>query len=463
VNFSVLRQRVTRLLQSSRVEHHVRKLAYSDALTGLPNRAAFSQQLRHKINRASLNGSQLAVLFLDLDRFKMINDSLGHDAGDLVLKATAERIRRCVGDDDFVARLGGDEFTVVLEDLDRRDTLSQLSEKICAALREPFVFLRQRMFIAASIGIAVYPDDGHNMSTLLKHADTAMFKAKERGVDYCFYEQDMEVEITARMETERGLRTSLEHGEILFHYQPQVELATGDIVAFESLVRWQHPTRGLVAAADFIEVAEDSGLTREFGRRALAEGCALLQQWHEQGIELRLAFNAAGEEFQQGEVSRNIARHLDGYDFDPAMLEVEITESMLMASPELAATEIRQLRAQGLTIAIDDFGSGFSSLNYLKRFSVDVLKIDRTFVADCHLDIKDQAIISGIITLAKSLDLLVVAEGVEMAGQGDFLRSAGCDIAQGYYFGRPISREEMLAGIESGELRVKRVTRKTEH
>ncbi|MCK9468545.1 MAG: EAL domain-containing protein [Porticoccaceae bacterium] len=456
VNFSVLRQRVTRLLQSSRVEHHVRKLAYSDALTGLPNRAAFSQQLRHKINRASLNGSQLAVLFLDLDRFKMINDSLGHDAGDLVLKAAAERIKRCVRDDDFVARLGGDEFTVVMEDLPDREAISRLSERIGAALREPFVFLRQRMFVTASIGIAVFPDDGHNMSTLLKHADTAMFKAKERGVDYSFYEAEMEVEITARLETERGLRTSLEQGGILFHYQPQVELASGDIVAFESLVRWQHPTRGLLPAADFIEVAEESGLSKEFGRLALAEGCELLQQWYDQGIELRLALNTSGEEFQQGEVSRSIAEHLAHYAFDPIMLEVEITESMLMAHPERAASEMKQLRAQGLTIAIDDFGSGFSSLNYLKRFSVDVLKIDRSFVADCHFDVKDQAIISGIITLAKSLNLLVVAEGVELAEQAEFLRSAGCDIAQGYYFGKPISREEVLAGIDSGALQIRR-------
>lgn len=462
VNFSVLRQRVNRLLQSSRVEHHVRKLAYSDVLTGLPNRAAFSQQLRHKINRASLNGSQLAVLFLDLDRFKMINDSLGHDAGDLVLKAAADRIRSCVEDGDFVARLGGDEFTVVLEDLESREAVSLISGKIAEALREPFVFLRQRMFVSASIGIAVYPDDGQNMNALLKHADTAMFKAKERGIDYCFYEPGMEIELTARLETERGLRASLENGEIIFHYQPQVELATGNIVGFESLVRWRHPTKGLLSAADFIEVAEDSGLTREIGRQALAEGCELLQQWYEQGLALRLALNTSGEEFQQGEVSKNIARHLQKHNFDPAMLEVEITESMLMANPELAAKEMRQLRKQGLTIAIDDFGSGFSSLNYLKRFSVDVLKIDRAFVADCHLDIKDQAIISGIVTLAKSLDLQIVAEGVESAEQVEFLRSAGCDIGQGYYFGKPMSREDMLAGIANGSLQVKSLTRNTE-
>lgn len=455
VNFSVLRQRVNRLLQTSRVERHVRKLAYSDSLTGLPNRAAFSQQLRHKINRASLNGSCLAVLFLDLDRFKMINDSLGHDAGDLVLKAAADRLRHCVRASDFVARIGGDEFTVVLEEVDTPDAVARVAEKICVSLREPFVFLQQRIFVGASIGIALYPRDGGTMNTLLKHADTAMFKAKERDQDFCFYEPIMEDEVNERVETERDLRASLEQDEIIFYYQPQVSLASGAIVAFESLVRWRHPVRGLVPAARFIDIAEDSGLTGEFGRLALDEGCRLLSDWHGRGLDLRLAINTSGELFQKGLIRREIAKQLDKGHFPPAMLEVEITESTLMAHPEEASSEIALLREQGLSIAIDDFGSGFSSLNYLKRFSVDVLKIDREFVRDCHEDPKDQAIIIGIVTLAKSLGLQVVAEGVELQEQVDFLGSVGCDMAQGYFFGAPMSREDMEAGIESGELRAR--------
>ncbi len=455
VNFSVLRQRVNRLLQTSRIERHVRQLAYHDALTGLPNRTYFNQQLRHKISRASLNRRMLAVLFLDLDRFKMINDSLGHDAGDLVLKAVTERISRCVRKSDFVARLGGDEFTVVLEDIESSDIAVEVSKKICDSLRAPFVFLHQRMFISASIGIAIYPNDGEDMNSLLKHADTAMFKAKGAGQDYCFYQSGMEDEVTGKLQTERDLRLSIERNEIIFYYQPLVELSTGNVIGFESLVRWKHPERGIVAAAEFIEIAEESGLVADFARLAFDQGCHLLQLWHDQRLDLRLAINVSGREFHQGQLRNQITDLLPQFTFSPNMLEIEITESVLMEQPELAQSEISQLRKQGLTIAIDDFGSGFSSLNYLKRFAVDVLKIDRAFVKDCHSDKNDQAIITGVVTLAKSLNLQVVAEGVEFAAQADFLRSVGCDMAQGYYFGVPASAEEILQGIESGLIKVR--------
>jgi diguanylate cyclase (GGDEF)-like protein len=459
VNFSVLRQRVNRLLQTSRIERHVRQLAYHDALTGLPNRAYFNQQLRHKISRASLNNKQLAVLFLDLDRFKMINDSLGHDAGDLVLKAAAERISRCVRKSDFVARLGGDEFTVVFEDIETPEIAAEISKKICDALRAPFVFLHQRMFISASIGIAVYPSDGIDMNTLLKHADTAMFKAKEAGQDYCFYQPGMEDEVTEKLQTERDLRLSIERDEITFFYQPQVLLATGEVIGFESLVRWRHPDKGLMTAANFIEVAEESGLVGDFARLAFDQGASLLRDWHGRELDLRLAINISGGEFQNGQLRQQISDLLERFAIPPAMLEIEITESMLMEQPELAQSEISALRRQGLSIAIDDFGSGFSSLNYLKRFAVDVLKIDRAFVRDCHLDKNDQAIITGIVTLAKSLNLQVVAEGVELVEQADFLRSVGCDMAQGYLFGTPVSAEEIEEGIRSGALAVRPAVR----
>lgn len=456
VNFSVLRQRVNRLLQTSRIERHVRQLAYHDALTGLPNRALFSQQLRHKISRSSLNQKNMAVLFLDLNRFKLINDSLGHDAGDLVLKAAAERISRCVRSTDFVARLGGDEFTVIFEDLDSPQVAADISKKICDSLRAPFVFLHQQMFISASIGIAVYPHDGTDMNSLVKHADTAMFKAKDAGKDFCFYESGMEYEITEKLEMERDLRTSIELDQITFYYQPQVHLATGEVVGFESLVRWDHPEKGILAAATFISVAEESDLVREFATLAFEQGFRQLQNWYDQDLHLRLAVNVSGGEFQHGKLREQILRLLAEYSFAAPLLEIEITESMLMEQPELAQSEINILRNEGLSIAIDDFGSGFSSLNYLKRFSVDVLKIDRAFVKDCHVDKNDQAIITGIVTLAKSLNLQVIAEGVEKAEQAEFLKAVGCDMAQGYFFGRPVSAEEIQSQIDRGLINIRR-------
>lgn len=456
VNFSVLRQRVNRLLQTSRIERHVRRLAYHDSLTGLPNRSLFNQQLRHKINRSNLNQTKLAVLFLDLDRFKLINDSLGHDAGDLVLKAAADRISRCVRTSDFVARLGGDEFTVIFEDIDSPMIAADISKKICDALKSPFVFLHQQMFISASIGIAIYPEHGSDMNSLLKHADTAMFKAKEAGKDFCFYESGMEYEITEKLEIERDLRASIDLDQITFFYQPQIDLSSDKVVGFESLVRWKHPDRGLVDASTFISIAEESGLVSEFARLALEKGFTQLKNWYEQDLDLRLAINVSGAELHHGNLREQVLLLLSMHHFAFSMLEIEITESILMEQPELAQSEISQLRNAGVSIAIDDFGSGFSSLNYLKRFSVDVLKIDRAFVKDCHVDKNDQAIITGIVTLAKSLNLQVIAEGVELPEQAAFLKDVGCDMAQGYYFGRPVSAADIQEAIDRGDLKVRK-------
>ncbi len=400
VNFSVLRQRVRRLMQTSRVERHVRELAYQDALTGLPNRAHFNQQLRHRIYRAGLNQRQLAVLFLDLNRFKMINDSLGHDAGDLVLKEAAERISGSLGSRDLVARLGGDEFTVILEDVTSMDRVRDTCDTICEALRAPFNFLDERIFISASIGVAVFPRDGMEMKVLVKHADIAMFRAKEAGNDHCFYRAGMEDEVTEQLRTERELRAGLEEGEILLHYQPQIDLETMEVVGFEALARWNHPQRGIIPAADFIDTAEASGMIGDFARLALDQGCNQLQQWSQGDYAIRLAVNVSGGEFREGALRERLQSLAERYSFPLNMLEIEITETTLVDHPELVQSELALLREQGLSIAIDDFGSGFSSLNYLKRFSVDVLKIDREFVKDCHQDKNDQAIITGIITLA---------------------------------------------------------------
>jgi diguanylate cyclase (GGDEF)-like protein len=448
-NFSVLRQRVARLLQTSRVEKHVRELAYHDVLTGLPNRASFNQQLRHKISRANLNGKKLAILFLDLDRFKLINDSLGHDAGDLILKAAGERINHCVRKNDLVARLGGDEFTIVLEDIDSREIAGDISNKICEALNAPFVFLRQKMFVSASVGISVYPDDGIDAGDLLKHADTAMFKAKESGKNYFYYQSGMEDEITERLEIERGIRNAIEHDQIVLFYQPQIDLISGRVCGVEALVRWKHPERGIIPAGEFIPVVEETGLVGELGKVVMRQAVEQMHRWHEKGLDLKVAVNASGGEFKDGRLRQQVFDLLAKWQVPASLLSVEITETTLMEHPELAQSELVALRERGISIAIDDFGSGFSSLNYLKRFSVDVLKIDRDFVKDCQDDKNDQAIISGIITLARSLGLRVVAEGVEELSQLNFLRSAHCDVGQGYYFAKPLAASEVEEMIMS--------------
>lgn len=451
-NFSVLRQRVARLLQTSKIAKHVKKLAYQDVLTGLPNRAYFNQQLRHKISRANLNNKKIAILFLDLDRFKMINDSMGHDTGDLILKAAAERISNCVRKNDLVARLGGDEFTIVLEDVAQIEVAADISRKITQALSKPFVFLHQKLFVSASIGIAIFPEDGHSTSELLKRADIAMFKAKESGSSYCYYQQGMEDEVLQRLEIERGIRAAIEKNEIVLHYQPQIDLVSGAMRGVEALVRWEHPEKGLLSAGDFIPVIEESGLIGELGAIVFRESCRQLKQWCESGLELRMAVNVSGIEFQDGRLRNQIFSLLNEYDFPPQFLEIEITESMLMDDPDLVQSELAQLRERGIYIAIDDFGSGFSSLNYLKNFSVDILKIDREFVKDCQADKNDQAIISGVVAMAKSLGLKVVAEGVETEDQLKFLRTTGCDYAQGFFLAKPMTAEELGTKLNSGEI-----------
>jgi len=439
IHFAVLKQRVSRLIQANKVEKHVKKLAYHDPLTGLPNRTNLMQQLRVMINRAQLEEKKVAILFLDLDRFKLINDTLGHDAGDLLLKAVSDRIRRCVRNQDFIARLGGDEFTVVLEGVTDKEIVSKIAAKICDTLSQPFVFLQQKMFVTTSIGISMFPDDGGDIGTLMKHADSAMFRAKEQRNEYCFYVQGMEDEIARRMELERELRHAITHHELVLYYQPQIDLKTGKLIGAEALIRWNHPQHGLIMPDTFIPLAEESGLINDVSDWVLVEACRQIQDWNNRGNGLKVAVNMSSKDLQAEGFNQKLYGVIEQYKIPPQMLELEITENTLMENPEELEEDLNALRNMGLTLAIDDFGSGFSSLNYLKRLPVDILKIDRMFIRDLAKDENDRAIVTGIVALASSLGLETVAEGVETEYEYHLLRELGCDSCQGYYFSKPIT------------------------
>lgn len=442
VHFALLRQRVARLLQASKAEQHVRKLAYFDTLTGLPNRANLMQTLKVTLNRAIANQTMVAVLFLDLDRFKLINDTLGHDAGDLLLKAAADRIRRCVRESDFVARLGGDEFTVVLQDAVSRDNIVQIAEKICKSLADPFVFLRQKMFLSASIGISLFPDDASDITTLFKHADSAMFRAKESRNHYSFYTHGMEDEIARRIKLENDLRQALGEEQLSLYFQPQFDSSDRQLVGVEALLRWNHPDRGMLLPDAFVPLAEESQLINEIGFWVVRQACRQACIWHRQGYRLRVAVNLSARDLEAVDMQMRLGDILREEGATPDMLEIEITETVLLDNPERTIEELRTLRNMGITLAIDDFGSGYSSLNYLRRLPVDLIKIDRSFVADLHTGEENQALVAGIIALTHSIGMKVMAEGVETQAQHDLLVQLGCDYLQGYYFARPLSAEE---------------------
>jgi len=442
VHFSVLRQRVARLLHAGKAEKHIRRLAYHDSLTGLANRAHFNGRLEELLSRPN-EDELLAILFLDLDRFKLVNDTLGHDVGDLLLKAVAERLLGTVRAGDLVARLGGDEFTIILERVDSEEVVSRVSDKICRILSAPFVFSGQEIYVTASIGISLSPTDAQDAQTIIKHADTAMFKAKDKGGGYVFYEEGMEAEASQLLGLETEVRRAIERNEFMLYYQPQSDLATGEIVGAEALIRWNHPERGLVPPNDFIPQAEETGLIINIGDWVLQEACQQIKMWQEQGFDVpRISVNLSRRHLEVKDVTDRIANLLQQSDISPELLELEITESAIMRQAEEMISILHELKAMGLYLAIDDFGIGYSSLNYLKRFPIDRLKIDRSFVNDITTDPEDAAIITAIMALARSLRLEVVAEGVETEAQQRFLRQQKCEVMQGYLLDKPIPADD---------------------
>jgi diguanylate cyclase (GGDEF)-like protein/PAS domain S-box-containing protein len=427
-------------------EEQIKHLAYHDALTNLPNRLLFKDRLTVALSHAQREGSRLAVLFLDLDRFKVINDSLGHNIGDQLLQAVAARVQACVRESDTVARLGGDEFTVLLPRLNRSDDAAPIAEKIIEAVRYPFHIEGREFFTTTSIGISLFPEDGTDAETLIKSADTAMYQAKELGRDnYQLFNALVNAKALQRIALEHGLRKVLVNEELQVHYQPIFDLRTNRITGMEALLRWNHPQMGAIPPATFIPVAEATGVMGTIGGWALRQACVQAKKWHDAGHRtLSLAVNLSVTQLQQGDLVERVKSILEETGLPPRLLELEITESSAMQSPDTSIRTLYDLKKLGLRISLDDFGTGHSSLSYLKRFPIDTLKIDQSFVRDITTDPDTAAIVTAIIAMAHSLRLKVIAEGVEFTEQANFLRRHGCDQLQGYLITPPVSADRFL-------------------
>ena len=452
LNLAVVNQRVKRLVDANRTQRHMQHLALNDALTGLPNRVMFADYLHRAIERMKSSGQSLAVLFLDLDRFKFINDSLSHEIGDLLLKEVASRIKRCVRAGDCVARLGGDEFTVLLDEVTSAGAAANAAEKIRRTVAKPFHFNGQEIFVSASLGISIYPADGNDVSTLLRHAESAMYRAKRRGSPgYEFYEPGMEASMSEYLRLDSALRRAIERNELVVYYQPKAVAVDGRIFGMEALVRWLDPTRGIIPPLEFIPMAEETGLIIPIGEIVLRSACMQAQQWLEAGMpDINMAVNISGIQLQDRTFVAMLGSVLEQSRLSPKHLTLEITESVLMSHARDAVSTLRELKNLGVRIEIDDFGTGYSSLAYLKRFPVDALKVDRAFTRDMTTNSDDAAIVTAIIALAHSLRLQVVAEGVETQAQKDLLVALGCDFIQGYYLSEPLPPTQLAEQVLRG-------------
>jgi diguanylate cyclase (GGDEF)-like protein len=435
---------------SNRISRERELLATHDTLTGLPNRVLFMDRLEQSLIRAKRHETLVGVMFIDLDRFKRVNDTLGHASGDQLIREVAKRLRTVARADDIVARLGGDEFVLVISDVAEVNHILQVVEKMLAIMAEPYHIAKHEIFCSCSIGISVYPNDSTLSADLLKHADTAMYHAKNNGRNrFQLYDTAMNAMAEERLQLETDLHYAQERGELVLHYQPQLNLASGRIHGVEALIRWQHPNRGLLAPAAFLAMLEETGQIVSVGLALLRMACRQTASWHAAGFtDLNVAVNVSGKEFWHESLVANVRDAVAESGLPPQFLQLELTEGIFMENVDMAVDRILALKALGIAVSIDDFGTGYSSLAHLKRFPLDVLKIDRFFVKDIHHAPVNEALVSSILALCKGLSLGTVAEGIENRDQLESLRKLGCEVVQGYYISPPVPAEQIQPLLE---------------
>jgi predicted signal transduction protein with EAL and GGDEF domain/FixJ family two-component response regulator len=456
--------------ERKRAEEQIRRLAYCDSLTGIPNRQAFLEMVERELQRSKIGNRKFAVLFMDLDAFKRINDTLGHDVGDQLLRQVSERLRETIRPSDMLsrgergerasellnrqdtnlARLGGDEFTILIPDLERVEHALNVAHRVKDAMRRPFFIEGNEIFVTASIGISLFPEDGDDCTSLLKYADTAMYHAKNCGKDNAkLYSSSLTMQIMSHVKLEVGLRRALQNSELYLLYQPQLDVRSSEIVGVEALVRWRHAERGVISPTEFIPLAEETGLIMPIGEWVLRTACTQARIWQAQsGRPVRMAVNLSAKQFKDENLSQIVLSALNDTGLDPRLLELELTEGTLMDDARATLVTLEQLRAIGVYLSIDDFGTGYSSMNYLKRFDVRALKIDRSFISGLPQDSENAAITRAIIAMAHGLKMVVVAEGVETNEQLALLEEFGCDLVQGFYLGRPSTADDVAGMLQ---------------
>jgi diguanylate cyclase (GGDEF)-like protein/PAS domain S-box-containing protein len=437
------------ITERRRAEAQISERAFIDPLTKLPNRIRFMERLVLELAQSRRHDRRLAIVYMDVDGFKFVNDNWGHGVGDRLLQSLALRLKRGVREVDTVARIGGDQFLILVPDLRQSEDIGRVAQKLLLHASRPFEIDQGRLEVTASAGVAIFPEDGRDAETLLRNADTAMHRAKELGTN-TFQLCTPELTATAieRLSLQNGLRLALERNELLLHFQPLVSIVSGRIVGFEALVRWQHPEKGLVMPATFIPVAEETGIILPLGERVLRNACARLKAWHGTGLDLRISVNFSARQFRERSLVHTVERALTEAGLEPRHLEIEITESIAMEGAEIVSANLNLLRSMGVGIAIDDFGTGYSSMSYLKSFPVTSLKIDRSFVTDLAINPADAGIVRAIVEMAHGSNLTVIAEGVETQEQFQRLQRYGCDEMQGYWFSRPLTEEGVGRRLE---------------